>query len=195
MNILPEAPLDGSATEAVIETLVAAFEDDCAVRMIYPADDEYRTHFAGFLVAFGGRAFEDGVVDRDTAGEAAAMWFPPGVEPDGEAIMAYLESTVSPPRFVTLARGMEIQSTFHPETEHWYLPWIGVRPGSRGQGIGRALLEYGLARADEAGMPAYLEATSRRNAALYERHGFEVAGVVESPGYPEIIAMWRPAAR
>jgi hypothetical protein len=34
---------------------------------------------------------------------------------------------------------------------------------------------------------------SRRNAAFYARYGFEVMGVVEAPGYPEIVAMWRPA--
>ena len=58
-----------------------------------------------------------------------------------------------------------------------------------------ALLATGLARVDADGLPAYLEATNWRNAALYARHGFEVMGVVEAPGYPEIIAMWRPARR
>jgi hypothetical protein len=57
---------------------------------------EYRRHFPGFLHAFGGRAFEAGVVDRDGAGRAAALWFPPGLEPDGEAIMAHLEASVPP---------------------------------------------------------------------------------------------------
>jgi hypothetical protein len=30
---------------------------------------------------------------------------------------------------------------------------------------------------------------------LYARHGFEVIGVVRSPGYPEIIALWRNGLR
>jgi hypothetical protein len=42
-------------------------------------------------------------------------------------------------------------------------------------------------------MPAYLEATSARNAALDARHEFAVVGVVEAPGYPRILPMWRPA--
>jgi uncharacterized protein YjiS (DUF1127 family) len=68
-----------------------------------------------------------------------------------------------------------------------------VRPEAQGRGAGSALLARGLARADAEGLPAYLEATSRRNAALYARHGFEVQAIVEAEGYPEIILMWRPA--
>jgi ribosomal protein S18 acetylase RimI-like enzyme/uncharacterized protein YjiS (DUF1127 family) len=178
---------------AVIATLVAAFEADAAVRAIYPGDLDYHRHFPGFLTAFGGRAFEAGAVDLDPAGRGAALWFPPGVAPDGDAIAAHLEATVPPARLGALAAGMEIQGRMHPHAPHWYLPWIGVGPEAQGAGIGSALLAKGLARADAEGMPAYLEATGERNAMLYRRHGFEVLSVVEAPGYPEIIAMWRRA--
>ena len=59
--------------------------------------------------------------------------------------------------------------------------------------MGAHLLELGLDRADADGMPAYLEATSRRSVPLYSRHGFKVIGVVNAPEYPEIFAMWRGA--
>lgn len=68
-----------------------------------------------------------------------------------------------------------------------------MRPEAQGTGVGALLLRRGLARADAEGMPAYLEATNRRNAALYAGHGFQALGLVTSPGYPEIIPMWRPA--
>jgi uncharacterized protein YjiS (DUF1127 family)/GNAT superfamily N-acetyltransferase len=170
-----------------------AFADDAAVRTIYPCDLAYRRHFPGFLTAFGGRAFDAGVVDIDRAGRGAALWFPPGLTPDDAAIKAHLEATVPPERLATIAPGMEAQGRLHPSVPHWYLPWIGVRPDARGTGVGSALLERGLARADADGMPAYLEATSERNAALYLRHGFEVLSIMATPGYPELIAMWRPA--
>jgi ribosomal protein S18 acetylase RimI-like enzyme len=184
---------DTALRSATIETLVAAFRSDAAARALYPADEDYRRHFPGFLDAFGGRAFEGGVVDRDPAGLAAALWFPPGLEPDGDAIMSAIASSVPAGRLEKLAVGMEIQAGMHPHAPHWYLPWIGVRPEAQGAGLGSRLLRQGLARVDAAGMPAYLEATNRRNAALYARHGFEAVGVVTSPGYPEIIPMWRPA--
>jgi ribosomal protein S18 acetylase RimI-like enzyme len=176
-----------------IAILVAAFEGDAAARSLYPGDADYGRHFPEFMMAFGGRAFDSGVVDCDPAGLGAALWFPPGLEPDGKTILAALEASIPPERLRVLAAGFEIQASLHLHEPHWYLPWIGVRPEAQGAGLGSALLRRGLARADADGLPAYLEATNRRNAALYARHGFEVAGVVEAPDYPEIIAMWRPA--
>jgi ribosomal protein S18 acetylase RimI-like enzyme len=184
---------DDGLRGATIATLAAAFAEDAAVRRFYPGGAEYRRHFPGLLAAFGGRAFEAGVVDLDPACRAAALWFPPGLEPDGDAIMAHLEASVPADRLGALAGGMKLQGSLHPEEPHWYLPWIGVRPEAQGRGLGSALLDLGLARADAEGLPAYLEATSRRNAALYARHGFEVQAIVEAEDYPEIILMWRPA--
>jgi GNAT superfamily N-acetyltransferase len=177
----------------VIATLVAAFVNDTANRALYPSDLDYRRHFPGFLKAFGGRAFSDGAVDEDPSGRAAALWFPPGLEPDGDAVLAHMERTIPPERLARLGPGMEMQNALHPREPHWYLPWMGVRPEAQGKGIGAALLATGLARADADGMPAYLEATNRRNAGFYARHGFAVLNVVELAGYPEIFGMWRPA--
>jgi GNAT superfamily N-acetyltransferase len=177
---------------AVLGTLTDAFADDAAVRHLYPDDADYARHFPGFLEALAGRAFEHGTVDLDADGLAAALWLPPGVWPHETAVAAHLEATIPPARLAVLAAGFEIQGGLHPLAPHWYLPWIGVRPAARGRGLGGRLLRRGLARADAAGVPAYLEATSRRNAALYARHGFHALAVVESPGYPEVIAMWRP---
>ena len=184
---------DFSVRGAAIATLVAAFEADEAVRAFYSTDRDYFLHFPGFLEVFGGRAFGSGVVDLDADELGAALWFPPGLEPDGDAILAFMESSIPAARLQALAAGMELQGSMHPHEPHWYLPWIGVRPEAQGAGLGARLLRQGLARADAEGMPAYLEATNRRNATLYARHGFAVLGVVASPGYPEIIPMWRPA--
>lgn len=198
MHAMPLSPRDDrelgpEMQAAAIAILVAAFQTDAAVRSVYPNDLDCHRHLPGFLTAFGGRAFEAGVVDLDPAGRGAALWYPPGLEPDGEAIMAHLEATVPADRLGALSVGMEMQGRLHPQAPHWYLPWIGVRPEAQGSGVGSALLARGLARADAEGMPVYLEATSERSARLYMRHGFEVLSVVEAPGYPEIIAMWRPA--
>ena len=179
----PEASDPGTEVRgAALAALVAAFEDDAAVRTIYPGDLDYRRHFAGFLTAFGGRAFDAGVVDLDPAGRGAALWFPPGLAPDDGAVMAHLEASVPRERFAVLAEGMEAQGGLHPSAPHWYLPWIGVRPGARGAGVGSELLARGLARVDAEGMPAYLEATSERNAVLYLRHGFQVLSILTMPG-------------
>jgi hypothetical protein len=49
----------------------------------------------------------------------------------------------------------------------------------------------GLERCDRDGAPAYLEATSDRNRALYERHGFRADGGIPLPGGPMVWRMWR----
>ncbi len=45
---------------------------------------------------------------------------------------------------------------------------------------------------DAEGIPAYLEASTVRSRALYERHGFEVTGEFNFPsGGPPLWQMWR----
>jgi ribosomal protein S18 acetylase RimI-like enzyme len=175
----------------VLATITAAFEGDPACRAFWPDRAAFRRHFPRFVELFGGPA----EADRTRDGLGAALWLAPGVEPDPEPLMAHLEATLPADRKAALLAGLERQAALHPHAPHWYLPFIGVRAEARGRGIGGALLAHRLARADRDGLPAYLEATSRRGLALYRRHGFEVTGVVESPGYPEIFAMWRPARR
>jgi ribosomal protein S18 acetylase RimI-like enzyme len=191
LAVAPKAPeVD---RHEVIATLVAAFRDDPAVRSLYPTDLEYVRFFPGLLMAFGGRAFKAGTVDQDAERLGAALWFPPGVEPDRDAITNHLNVSISRKRLAPLAIGLETQVALHPEQPHWYLPWIGVVPEAQGMGIGGALLRQGLARADADRMPVYAEATTRRAAAFYARHGFEEKATIDLPGYPEIVTMWRPA--
>ncbi|KAG2486304.1 hypothetical protein HYH03_015008 [Edaphochlamys debaryana] len=54
-----------------------------------------------------------------------------------------------------------------------YVSVMGTRPGAQGRGLGRALLRFVCDRADAAGLHCYIEATSVRSRALYERFGFE----------------------
>ncbi|MGY1437920.1 GNAT family N-acetyltransferase [Streptomyces reniochalinae] len=64
----------------------------------------------------------------------------------------------------------------HPHEDHAYVQAIAVTPGRQCLGIGGALLRHRLAGCDRQGLPACLEASSRRSRALYERHGFAVLG-------------------
>jgi GNAT superfamily N-acetyltransferase len=57
---------------------------------------------------------------------------------------------------------------------HWYLWVLGVDPPRQGQGVGSALLQPVLARADGEGLPCYLETQKERNVPFYQKHGFEV---------------------
>ena len=66
-------------------------------------------------------------------------------------------------------------------------------PTKQGHGHGSALLAHALDRCDQDHLPAYLEASSPRNKALYERHGFEEIGVIQAGSSPPMWPMVRPA--
>ena len=57
---------------------------------------------------------------------------------------------------------------------HWYLMILGVEPEKQGRGIGSALMQPVLKQADRDGLTCYLETMTAKNAAFYERRGFEV---------------------
>jgi len=81
----------------------------------------------------------------------------------------------------------------HPrKPPHWYLAVMGVDPDWQGSGLGGALMRPVLDQLDAGAMPAYLEASTPRSRALYERNGFEVTGEFNMPrGGPPIWLMWR----
>jgi len=70
----------------------------------------------------------------------------------------------------------------HVKEPHWYVAVLGVLPERQGEGLGRALLDPPLARADRDRLPTYLETSNERNLTFYGRFGFEVMQEVSIPG-------------
>jgi len=79
----------------------------------------------------------------------------------------------------------------HPHERHYYLSVIGILPEWQGRGFGSALLRPILERCDRDGLPAYSQASSPRNRALYERHGFVVVEEMRVSESPPLWRMWR----
>jgi ribosomal protein S18 acetylase RimI-like enzyme len=80
----------------------------------------------------------------------------------------------------------------HLRDAHYYFANIGVAPNAQGQGLGSKLMRPTLDRCDKERLPAYLEASSERNAALYERLGFQCTEVLRFAGSPPLRLMMRP---
>lgn len=175
----------------MLAALTLAFADDPAVRWLYPDHHRYLTYFPRFAAAFGGRAIQLGTALRDEDHVGAALWLPPGEDSDINELMALLEESVYPEDQVEVLMLLGQMSAHRPTAPHWYLPLIGVEPAQQGYGIGSALLRPVLSECDRDGLPAYLEATNPRNVALYLRHGFEVAAVLQAGSSPPISAMLR----
>jgi GNAT superfamily N-acetyltransferase len=81
-----------------------------------------------------------------------------------------------------------------PSEPLWQLDSIGVAPSLQGRGIGRALIEAGLARARADGVGAFLSTGTRGNVAIYGRCGFSVYAETDAPdGGPHVWFMrWDP---
>jgi GNAT superfamily N-acetyltransferase len=182
--VVPVAPAD---VEATIAVLALAFIADPVARWAYP-DPEHRL-FPAFVAAFGGRAFAHGTARRVEGHAGAALWLPPGIEPDHAAI----EATLPPGREAEIGAVFEAMGSYHPREAHWYLPLIGVDPAHQRNGFGAALLQDTLRQCDSDHAVAYLESTNAANTALYRRHGFEVLGTIQVGSVPPLFPMRREA--
>jgi ribosomal protein S18 acetylase RimI-like enzyme len=79
----------------------------------------------------------------------------------------------------------------HPEDPHFYVWMLGVSPQHQRTGVGRALLSTALARAEEFGLPAYLETANPENLPYYASFGFREVGEATLPRDAPIWFMMR----
>jgi ribosomal protein S18 acetylase RimI-like enzyme len=173
--------------ERAFATIRAAFRNDPIARWVYPDDAAYEAAFARVADAMAGGAFGNNSAYATNDFGGAALWLPPGVHSDGDAMGAVMAETVDESRMEDLNGFSEMQAAMHIHEPHWYLPLIGVRPENQGKGYGSQLLSHALAVVDRDHVPAFLEATTPDSRRLYERHGFEVMGQIQFGSSP---AMW-----
>lgn len=179
--------------EALLDTLTLSFAADPPTRYIWKTPAAFLGAFRRLATAMGGRAFEQGTAFISDDFTAAALWLPPGIDLDGEALDALLAETVPEETRAEMASIVPQFGSFHPHEPHWYLPWLGVDPACQGRGLGSLMLKHTLRRVDETSLPAYLESSNPKNVPLYERFGFEVLGVIQGKDFPPITPMLRPA--
>jgi GNAT superfamily N-acetyltransferase len=188
IDVRPAAERD---QQAVIDVITLAFSSDPMARWAFPDPVTYLAVMPDLARAFGGNGFAHGTADLADGGLAAAMWLPPGVEPDADRLMALSEKHVPPDRLPDMMQVFERMATFHPSQPCWYLPLIGVDPACQGRGYGSALLRYATDRCDRDGVAAYLESSNPRNVPLYQRHGFEIMGSIQAGSSPTLVPMLR----
>ena len=179
---------------AMSETLADAFYDDPFFRWMLP-DDEHRARanrefFTLVVDILAGH--DDGWTTHD--GTGAALWVPHGREAmSAEAADRFVKevTTLAGPWSDRMLGLFELADQHHPHEPHEYLFFVGVRPGAQGNGIGSALMAPVLTRADAAGHPCYLEASSPGSRVLYERLGFRAIAEVAPAGGPTFWPMVR----
>jgi ribosomal protein S18 acetylase RimI-like enzyme len=185
--------------DVVVAILVTAFYNDPTWSWAFP-DPSLRAEQHGRLWGlFVEGAMRYPWVWLTPGNTATSVWIPP----DGTELSAGQEEALEPTIVEMLAtdagpvlQALELFDRAHPrDAPHFYLSLLGTSAEHRGRGHGLGLLAENLRLIDEAGMPAYLEASNPVNVALYERHGFEVRHSFSLPGAgPEVFTMWRDAA-
>jgi ribosomal protein S18 acetylase RimI-like enzyme len=186
-------PVAGADQRRVIATLVSAFIADPVERWLYPEPLAYLTDFPAFVAAFGGEAFERETVWSLDDCAAVAIWLPPGVEADGDAIVGVLSESVSTDKHADTFSVLEQMDAAHPKDPHWYLPWLGVDRARQAAGLGADLLRQCLVRVDADHSSAFLETPNPRTVPFYERHEFQVTSVAQAGACPPVTSMLRTA--
>ena len=166
--------------------LARAFEDDPVFAFVFPDES---TRLRGIEHLHRRVSVPDALGDdecyttTDLAG--VALW-----TQVGKGRMGLVDNLRPAPTVARIfgrhtARALRVFSyldSHYPEQPHAHLMFLGTEPERQGQGIGSRLLRRTLSGLDQIGAPAYLEATTLRNRALYLGHGFVALGQLNLPG-------------
>ncbi|MCX4548302.1 GNAT family N-acetyltransferase [Streptomyces sp. NBC_01267] len=179
--------------ETLVRLLDESFMHDPVSSWVFPDEAHRRAVHGKFLGVFIDVTLAEGRVDLAEDGSAMALWLdvPAGV-PEEDDTPARMREIADPDNERCELVG-RLTGEVHPhDRAHAYLLMIGVAPGRQGEGLGTALMAPVLERCDREGVAAYLEASSTRSRALYERLGFAFMGTaVQLPDGPQMWPMWR----
>lgn len=179
---------------AVTDLLDRVFRDDAVSGWVFPDPADRQTRHGVMMGVFLELALAEGYVDVAVDGSAAALWFsvPAGGHPADDDGPAQLRNAVDPDNERVETIGRILDATHPKDRAHEHLMLIAVDSSAQGQGRGTELINAVLERCDGEGRAAYLEASSLRSRALYERLGFVWSGsTIDLPDGPQMWPMWR----
>jgi GNAT superfamily N-acetyltransferase len=187
-------------TPRLAQVLSQAFADDPVTAWIFPSEHDRLERLGRFYseIFLPRMALGRDEIYTDDGLRGVASWTPPG-----KGHMSAIDNLRLLPRLAAVCgrdlpralRALSYLESQFPAEPHWHLPFLGVAPEHQGHGVGSLLMRPILDRCDREGSPAYLEASTPRNRALYLRHGFVVLHEIRLPGGgPPMWRMWREAS-
>lgn len=183
------------ATPADLRSLSAAladaFYDDPVFSWLMPDERKRRARLRRFYaIELRHVGFGQGRVWAGAELGGAAITTPPGAwrMPMRATLM---QGPVFGRRLAHAAALLGVMEWRHLKAPHYYVAHVGVEPAIQGMGLGSRLLSPTLRRCDHERLPAYLEASSERSAALYERLGFKHIRELRLGGSPPLWLMAR----
>jgi GNAT superfamily N-acetyltransferase len=178
---------------AIGSILAAALRDDPVVRWMVPDEARRVAVLPALMRLLAARVDVHGENHLNDAGTAAAVWSPPHAtfsRADHEWFHAEL-AVLAGEDHRRLSGLIDVLDAHRPREPHYRLHLAGVLPGQQGRGVGVALVDAVLDRADREGAAAYVAATSPRGRAFAERHGFEAVRGMRCGGTTPLWVMWR----
>ena len=182
-------PLTNEQIDPSVRALTAAFADDVMWKAILPDNTERNRVMPALWRGVIAYCQRYGLVNTTPDVTGIACWTKPGhAHP---TLWKHLRtgfllarsvtgmSKTSRARFLSVMKQIEALHRKLMPRPHWYLWALGVDPVHQGQGIGRSLLEHGMAQAKEANIPCYLETQTEDNVLFYRKRGFELLRVAD----------------
>ena len=194
-------------TEAVVDTLAKAFQDDPVTAWVFPGAQRRRAQLPGFFGKVVDEILERGEICLADTGAGALLFAPPGAaypapdrRHDREQQHNHEQRTPAP----TLSREPTDRSTLISDVlavhrphhrAHYYIVFNAVRPDRQGAGLGSAMVRHIVARADADHVGAYVECSNEGSLRLMLRHGFQPLPSIPLPDGPLLHpAWWEPGA-
>jgi GNAT superfamily N-acetyltransferase len=186
--------------EAASVVMADAFVDDPGWQAVGP-DDPRRLHryirrvCRGVLALTARRGGQIWQVEREGRTVGVLSLLDPGQWPPPElpALAAQaLGPVLAGP--AVLWRSLKADSAMHrghPAEPHLFVWMLTVSPPAQRTGVGRALLSTALARAEELGVPTYLDTAKPANLPYYGSFGFEAIGETQLPRRATLWFMFR----
>ncbi|MCX4969300.1 GNAT family N-acetyltransferase [Streptomyces sp. NBC_00654] len=175
-------PITDADVPTAVDSLTWAFADYPYTRYVIAADDhEGRIRqFQELCLTRIGMPY--GRVWVAEEGRAVAVWATPDQDPSPAfAEIGPLIGELAGDRAAAFEAAEQIVAPHRPQEPVWFLNTVAVAPEAQGRGLGSAVLAPGIEAAERAGHPAFLETSSERNVAFYERLGFKVTADVQLP--------------
>ena len=184
---------------AVLDLLVAAFDDDPWFNYLAKQDAHRRKRLRGWLDrGLRRKTFPHGETYMATDGSGAALWIPPHTTTEGVGdtleLWLALVRTCGLTRARLVANAIRRIAACEPTTPHMELRLLAVSPHRRGEHIASALMRPMLDRCDRQRIPAALLCTKQENVPLYQHFGFRVTDTIALTDGPTLWQMLRTPA-
>ena len=183
--------------DIIVDTAARSLDAEAMLRWSF-GDERFEERIRRHFTHYEGENVRHGWVRVAAEGASIAVWIPPDAREEHEAIGAAPageEAEILGDHVARHAAFWGWVGDHTPPEPVVYLSHIGVAPERQGEGLGRALMNDGLASADRDGVATWLETSRARNATYYEAFGFRTVTDEDAPeGGPHIWFMRRDPA-